>query len=375
MKNFIHFRLFFVETTCSSFLLLFLLVERRSQDDVLTAAVVFGKVVLFDLLQTADVEIVEVNAVVDGGVLREGAADDADPRVGRNRVGFRAGDEDEEIVTLPHVFGELLARNVVIAGFEVDRGLFGLGEITDDAPAEHLDRDLVVVPGAGHVIGEGHGAERNHQQRVVAERVGVGRNQVGSVALVVAQFQVAVLAVAVGDLLPFDRRGREPEVFLGRGPVVDRGFAVGEARVGLAVLQGREIIAHAGRGALVDGDYPVVVQFAVGGCQNQHARAPRVVARRRAAPVGLQGYHAKPRLGICRRVIHHLGPRRRCVVFPRRDKVDVGVHVEFGETAFHADDAGVDRLFCDRVRVDLDRFVTIGVRMRFTRRDADCRRD
>ena len=44
-----------------------------------------------DLLQTADVEIVEVNAVVDGGVLREGAADDADPRVGRNRVGFRAG--------------------------------------------------------------------------------------------------------------------------------------------------------------------------------------------------------------------------------------------------------------------------------------------
>ena len=179
----------------------------------------------------------------------------------------------------------------------------------------------------------------------------------------------------LGDLLPFDRRGREPEVFLGRGPVVDRGFAVGEARVGLAVLQGREIVAHAGRGALVDGDYPVVVQFAVGGCQNQHARAPRVVARRRAAPVGLQGYHAKPRLGVCRRVIHHLGPRRRCVVFPRRDKVDVGVHVEFGETAFHADDAGVDRLFCDRVRVDLDRFVTIGVRMRFTRRDADCRRD
>ena len=53
---------------------MFLLVERRSQDDVLTAAVVFGKVVLFDLLQTADVEIVEVNAIVDGGVLREGAA-------------------------------------------------------------------------------------------------------------------------------------------------------------------------------------------------------------------------------------------------------------------------------------------------------------
>ena len=114
--------------------LLLTLLERRSEDYVLAAAVVFGKVILFVRFEAADVEIVEVNAVVDGGVLREGAADDADPRVGRNRVGFRAGDEDEEIVTLPHVFGELLARNVVIAGFEVDRGLFGLGEITDDAP-------------------------------------------------------------------------------------------------------------------------------------------------------------------------------------------------------------------------------------------------
>ena len=278
-------------------------------------------------------------------------------------------------MAFPHVFGELLARNVVIAGLEVDRGLLGLGEIADDAPAEHLDRDLVVVAGAGHVIGVGHGPERNHQQRVAAERVGVGRNQVGPVALVVAQFQVTVLAVAVGDLLPFDRRGGEPEVLLGRGPVVDRGFVVGEARVGFTVLQGREIVAYAGRGTLVDGDYPVVVQFAVGGCQDQHARAPRVVARRRAAPAGLQGYHAESRLGVCRRVIQHLGPRRCGVVFPRRDEVDVGVHVEFGETARHADDAGVDRLFCDRVRVDLDRFVTIGVRMRFTRRDADCRHD
>ena len=37
-----------------------------------------------------------------------------------------------------------------------------LFEITDDAPAEHLDRDLVVVPGAGHVIGEGHGLSLIH---------------------------------------------------------------------------------------------------------------------------------------------------------------------------------------------------------------------
>ena len=54
--------------------LLLTLLERRSEDYVLAAAVVFGKVILFVRFEAADVEIVEEDAVVDRRLifLREG---------------------------------------------------------------------------------------------------------------------------------------------------------------------------------------------------------------------------------------------------------------------------------------------------------------
>ena len=125
--------------------LLLTLLERRSEDYVLAAAVVFGKVILFVRFEAADVEIVEEDAVVDRRRLCERAAADADARVDRNRIELRSDHEDQQVASLPHVLGELVAPGVVVGGFELDRGLARVGEIGDYAPVEYLDLDFVVV--------------------------------------------------------------------------------------------------------------------------------------------------------------------------------------------------------------------------------------
>ena len=186
-------------------------------------------------------------------------------------------------------------------------------------------------------------------------------------SFVVAQFQIAVLAVAVGVLLAVDCRGGEAVILLGGRPVVDGRLVVREAGIGFAVLHGGEIVAHASCRTLVYGHYAVVVQRPVGRRQNQHTRAPRVVTARFDTPLDVEGHYAAPRQRVDRSVVQDCRPGHVGVVLPRGDEVDVRLRIDFRLPALHADVYGVDRLLFDRVRVDRDRLAAVGVRVRFAR--------